>query len=423
MTEDLHIEPVQRFRILGAEWSSNDVRLQAALARVYQDGSSAGRLHCLCTRGGVEMYVARYQHGLVVKRLPHTGAKHHASCPSYEPEVAESGLGELVGDAVVEVEPGRVDVRVDFSLSRTDRKAAISAVQSEIGTVKKEGRGMSLRALMQLLIHRAGFDRWSPAMRGKRSQWVFHKYVMEAATELFAKGSALSDRLYVPEQFNESTHQEAARRRREKLSILRPRDGIHPFALILGEFKKTDVFAGHRRVWIRHMPDAPLIVREATWHRIEKKFAQCFEAIHADVALKLKLVLCAVVSARRDHTYEIEAAGVIMTTIDWIPVEGAHEILLLEYLIRTERRFIKPMRFDAGSDRVFASALLIDAGTTPIPIFSMGPFMPEKHLKQVRSKISGAGDRVLVWNANIGDSLLTSSDLSRTDNSSGTQEL
>jgi hypothetical protein len=51
--------------------------------------------------GGVEMYVAR--HSLfVVKRMPDSGSTHHPGCPSYEPEARQSGLGELVGEAVLE---------------------------------------------------------------------------------------------------------------------------------------------------------------------------------------------------------------------------------------------------------------------------------------------------------------------------------
>ena len=62
---------------------------------------------------------------------------------------------------------------------------------------------MSLRALTHFLFERAGFNRWSPVMAGKRSQGVLHKYLLRAAEQVRAKGVALGERLYVPEQFNE----------------------------------------------------------------------------------------------------------------------------------------------------------------------------------------------------------------------------
>jgi hypothetical protein len=41
---------------------------------------------------------------------------------------------------------------------------------------------MSLRALLHFLYERAGFNRWYPAMEGRRNQGVLHKYLCEAAS-------------------------------------------------------------------------------------------------------------------------------------------------------------------------------------------------------------------------------------------------
>ena len=62
---------------------------------------------------------------------------------------------------------------------------------------------MSLRAVMHYLFERAGFNRWTPAMEGKRTQAVLHRYLLEAARGIETKGVQLSDRLYVPEPFRE----------------------------------------------------------------------------------------------------------------------------------------------------------------------------------------------------------------------------
>jgi hypothetical protein len=63
------------------------------------------------------MYIARY-HQFCVKRLPDAGHRHHPSCPSYEQPPGQSGLGEVLGDAVIECGPDRVEVRLDFPLTR-----------------------------------------------------------------------------------------------------------------------------------------------------------------------------------------------------------------------------------------------------------------------------------------------------------------
>ena len=82
------------------------------------DIQEAERPRCLCVHGGVEIYVARHRLFLV-KRMPDTGSHHHASCLSYEPDSQQSGLGELIGEAVLETAMGGVDLRVDFPWTRT----------------------------------------------------------------------------------------------------------------------------------------------------------------------------------------------------------------------------------------------------------------------------------------------------------------
>jgi hypothetical protein len=66
------------------------------------------------------------------------------------------------------------------------------------------------------------------------------EYLLEAAEDITDKGIPLSARLYVPEPFNESPRAEAARRSREKLSILRPYEGHIPIALVIGEYKTCE---------------------------------------------------------------------------------------------------------------------------------------------------------------------------------------
>ncbi|MCY0726110.1 DUF1173 family protein, partial [Klebsiella pneumoniae] len=80
---------------------------------------------------------------------------------------------------------------------------------------------------------------------------------------------------------------------------------------VIGEFKVSEVTALGRRVWIKHMPDAPLLVGTKTWERIERVFAPLFEARDADSGYKVRLVLVALIRARREHTYEIDAASLM----------------------------------------------------------------------------------------------------------------
>jgi hypothetical protein len=391
--------PVARYQFLGRTWSIDDDGIEAALAQVHASNVSSERPRCLCMPGGVDMVVVRLPNQFILKRMPKTGAQHHASCMSYEPGQQATGLGELLGDAVVEVDSAKVDVRVSFSMSRTSGEAGGRARAGESGVVKPKSDGVSLRALLHLLFNKAGFDRWSPGMEGKRSQWVIHKYVMQAASIVFVKGFPVADRLYVPEQFSQVNRAEVAMRRRQKFAALYPCDGVYPLGLLIGEFKSSDLVAGHRLVWIKHMPDAPFVVKAATWQRIEKKFGKLFDAKLADGGAMARLILCALIRARSEQSFEIDSATMMLTTAQWIPVDEVYELDLIQDLVSKGRRFWKPLRYDARSDRVFANALLLDRGPSPVPLYGLSPFMSPKQRDLIGKEISKTWPQVEVWDS------------------------
>lgn len=384
---------LQRFAISGRVMRTDDPALQDALARAYE---STTRPRCLCVTGGVEMYLARHGH-FVIKRMPGTGHLHHPVCPSFEPEASQSGLGELVGQAVIEAEPGRVELRVGFAWERLEGRIAVRGEAQGKGEVTQPRRRMSLRGLMHFLFERAGFNRWSPAMEGKRNQGVLHKYLTGAAEGVLVKGGSLGDRLYVPEPFFEPRKAEVAQRRRLKLSILSPHDGHWPLAVVLGEFKRCDDTALGKRIWIRHMPDLPLLASNRLWERTARVFGPLFEARDADTGVTVRLVVAALIRARREQTYEVESLSMMLVTEHWIPVEGVHELPLIQALVAQRRRFVKALRYDARSAAGFANALLTDAGPVAVPLHLLSPFMTEADRKMKERGIAAHGSLAWVW--------------------------
>jgi len=383
----------QHFSILGRTIGINDPSLQDALAAVYD---TPERPRCLCTPGGIEMYVAKHRE-FVIKRMPDSGSTHHPSCPSYEPESLYSGLGELVGEAVLEPEPGRIELHVDFPWMRRLGHGVPGGDPQDAPEVSVPRKRMSLRALMHYLFERAGFNRWTPAMVGKRNQGVLRKYLLEAAEDITVKGVSLSARLYVPEPFNESTKAEAARRRREKLAVLRPYEGHIPLALVIGEYKTCGATAQGYRIWVKHMPDAPLLIEGKAWDRVERVFAPMFEACDADTGYRARLLIAAIIKARREFTYEIDAVSLMLASEHWIPVEGVHELPLIDALVSQQRRFIKPLRYDAKSAAPFSNALLLDIGPQPVPLHVLSPFMNAKERAAKEKAIAATNEPTWTW--------------------------
>lgn len=385
----------QRFAIGDREWEASDPELQDALAQVHE---TAERPRCLCVPGGVEMYVARHRrYRYLVKRMPDSGKHHHPSCSSYEPDVAYSGLGDLMGDAVLETEPGHIELRVDFPWARIHGRALAPGEAAAPSDISVPRRRMSLRAVLHYLFERAGFNRWTPSMAGRRNQRVLHKYLLEAAMEIDVKGTPLTQRLYVPEPFSEQDKAAIAQRRREKLAVLQPRDGSAPLALVIGEFKACHRDERGSRIWIRHMPDAPLLLNTRTWDRLARVHAALLEARDADTGHRVRLIMAALIHARREFTYEIDAASLMLVSEQWIPVEGVHELALIDALVAHQRRFLKPLRYDAQSVAAFANVLLLDRGLQPVPLHLTSEFMAPKDRALKEKAVRAGGPGVWLW--------------------------
>lgn len=386
---------LQKFYIKGRTFLSTDSNLQEALASIYD---TPERPRCLCVRGGVEMYVAKHRLYLV-KRMPSTGNKHHPSCPSFEPEWSHSGLGELMGEAVIEHSPESIEIRVDFALARMPGRSIPRGEKTTPVEINAPRHRMSLRALLHFLWEKAGFNRWYPAMTNKRSQGVIRKYLLEAADEVETKGIRLSERLYIPESFNEERKAEIAERRREKLALLHsPEDEVqYKMAIVIGEFKSVEASPYGRKIWVKHMPDCPLLIETKTWERAERVFGTILEARDADAPSTLRIVLCALIYAKREYTYQIDAITFMLVTENWIPVDGMYELPLIQMLIDRSRRFMKPLRYDAKSVAHYPNALLLDTGDRPVPLHIISGFMEEKERSAKEKALKISEDYFWVW--------------------------
>jgi len=219
---------------------------------------------------------------------------------------------------------------------------------------------------------------------------------MAAADGVQVRGEPLATRLYVPEPFSEARKADLVAHRREVFRRLMPHEAATPLMVVIGELKACETSATGRWVWIRHMPDSPLRVEPATWSRIERGFAPLFEARDADGQHELKLVLAALVRARHEQVLELEAASVMLTTRDWMPVDGLHELPLLQALVVQRRRFLKPLRYEARSAAGFANALLLDTGAVPVPLHVLSPFMTSAE-RLAKERVVQAAAGCWVW--------------------------
>lgn len=81
----------------------------------------------------------------------------------------------------------------------------------------------------------------------------------------------------------------------------------------------------------------------------------------------------------------------------WIPVEGVHELPLINALVAQGRRFVKPLRYDARSVAGFPNALLLDVGPVPVQLHVLSPFLDAKE-RAAKEKAIVRGEKMAwVW--------------------------
>jgi len=180
-------------------------------------------------------------------------------------------------------------------------------------------------------------------------------------------------------------------------------------AVVLGELKRCEDTALGKRIWIRHMPDLPLQASNCLWKRAERVFGPLFEARDAGVGVAVRLIVAALIRARCEQTYEVESLSMMLVSEHWIPVEGVHELPLIQALVAQRRRFVKPLRYEARSAAGFANALLTDAGPVVVPPHVLSPFMPERERMAKERAIAANGAQAWMWSTEQSMPLLPAS--------------
>lgn len=382
------------YSVAGACFAVADPALRPALAQAYAAGI---RPRCMCTAPGIEMYIARHR-SFIVKRMPGTGPQHHPSCDSFEPDASHSGRGSLLGRAIVPADGELIELRVNFPLARAAGRAPSATPGQTKADVSAPAPLMSLQALLQFLFEQAGFNRWSPAMAGRRHQSVIRKYLVEAASDIRVKGKVLADRLYVPEAFDEAAKEQIGARRRARLSVLHPTEcGGYEMALVIGEFKDATDASGTVRIQIRHMVDAPMSMDANAWQRLRRKFSWMFDLAASEVGDQVRIVLCLLVYAKQEHVLNVDTATCMLSSKNWIPLDAAFELELAGRLTEEGRRFLKPLRYDAKPSESFPNFLLLDTGNVPTPMYVLSGFMSKEAFVAKEKAIERAGTASWVW--------------------------
>ena len=325
------------------------------------------RPRCLCQPGasGIEMYVARLSDCYVIKRMPNTGWHHATDCTSYELPADFSGLGPLVGSAIVENPvTGITELRLNFPMTKLPGRHVQPAACSASSSVTSNGQKLGLRALLHYLWDQAELTHWKPGFAGRRHWATVRRLLLQAAENKVTRGQQLLDRLFVPEVFAfEQREAIQARRLQQWLHASATSGRLQPLLLLIGEVKELVPCRYGYMVIIKHVPDQYFAIDEKFYRKICRAFESELALWNMD--LDAHMLMLATFRVMNTGTPCIEELTLMPTTRQWIPFENIFEKQLLDALINNQRAFTKGLRFNLQNPENIASVVLLDTKRPP----------------------------------------------------------
>jgi len=331
--------------------------------------SHAGRLRpkCLCQTDGIDMYVARLGEAYVVKRMPDSGSRHAPLCPHYAPPAEFSGVAPLMGTAILEnVATGDTTLRLGFAMTRIPSRASTEPAPGDRGdSSTSDGTRLSLRCLLHYLWDRAELTHWRPGFMGKRSWATVRRLLLDAAEHLIVRGERILGRLYIPEPFS-AEQRDAIRERR--LACWAPavarNQGPQPLMLLIGEVREIAAARYGHRALIKHVPDQAFAIDEQLYRRLSRRFVA--ELDLWGTSDDLRLLAIATFGLRTSGLPSIAQMSLMASNAQWLPVEDAFDLHLVDQLVRTGRSFVKGLRYGLSRNDQLANATLLDVGDPPV---------------------------------------------------------
>ena len=356
---------------------------------------------CLCRTPGLPLYIAlrsRYY----LARHPNSGPDHIPACPSYEPEAALCGWGIYSSKALEHRGDGRVNLKLGVPLTiRGPATGPGPLIAPRAATPRLQRDTMQLRGLLHLLWERAEFNRWRPAMQGRRRYRQIYKYLLEAAEGISIRREVLTRYLYIPEPFDPTQRLEIeARRQRAFLERSESASGIPMRILVVGQVRailqREDGIEG---LGLAHLP-RELVLRAPRGLldrlRQETEFAWIdWPVLHMEFRL---ITLLTMQRARQGH-WSVGDLASMVTTEHYIPVCSMEEALVAKRLVLEDRQFYKPLSYDALETRL-PNFLLVDRTDLPMPLEILGRSEAEAAVRQMRiEQYRQAGRPFWVWDA------------------------
>lgn len=391
---------MRRFLIGGSSFEEDSSELQALLPRAYE---LKLRPHCQCKEPPVPMYIARFDGQHLVKRMPLSGRDHDPTCPSFEPPYELSGLGPLIGSAIQLEVNGKTALKLDFPMTkRGPHAAASSPAESSEPAIRNETKKLSLRALLHYLWEMGELTEWRSSWAGKRGWGRVRTRLMDAASQMTARGRQLSEVLFVPEVFHQDRKEGIAARRADVLEGARTSGtGARKLMITVADVKEFTAAREGQRITLRHLP-FPFMLEDGAWKRLNARYETELELWRSNDQFHLVLIATFGISAA--GIAAVEEVAIMAVNENWIPFESVYERHLLERLARLRRKSVKGLRFNLSRDQPIVSVTLPEQRPSPIAMFIVPPGAGEDYERTLAEMIEARPEMTpWVWRVAEGD--------------------
>lgn len=383
------------YRIAGYEVSDADeAYLQKALAYAYNNKS---RPLCCCRNNGVEMYVAKIGEKYSIKRMPNTGSEHWPGCISYEPPPANSGLGEVMGTAIVEdPNQGVTTLKLGFSLSKNSEGKAPPSTDGEADSVKTDGSKLTMRGMLHYIWKEAGLHRWQAELPNRFNWPIIRDRLLLAASNKISKGKNVLEHLFVPEPWSPERKDEIANRRLGTfVKAATAVKGARRLMIAIAEVKSIGTARYGFQIQFKQA-DCVFMMNEDIHRRMSKRFVRELDIWNGDTERRLHLMAIATFSVGPTNIPSIEEIALMVTHPTWIPVDSAAEFALVSKLIDGRRSFEKGLRYNLSASKPLASVTLLDTDPA-VAAFIQPSDASEEYVKAQDALISESKSPFWLW--------------------------
>ena len=144
-----------------------------------------------------------------------------------------------------------------------------------------------------------------------------------------------------------------------------------PLALLVAEVKDLIERGDGYSMVLKHLPDCLLTLDTTTGRQLARRFER--ELLAKAQQADTRLIVGCTIRLATEGLGHADTLSLMAVTPEWLPFEHLLERALLVELVRQRRRFLKPLPYEAGPSAAFATALLLDTGDAPLPLYVEPP--------------------------------------------------